>query len=897
MSVIEASLSVTAERELQGGSLTCYARAPTHPNASEEATILPRSASVSLNITLSPVEVRILEPEAVVATSGSTITIVCHALGSHPPADLSWWRGTRSLEPHVTHAIQDGGNITTATLTIVVTGEDNGATLTCRGSNPALPQEPLSDRRKLIVYYEPIVDLTLGRPLESENIKEEDDVYFECGIRSNPRFHHILWYHNGQEIFQDISGGVVISKQSLVIRNVSRSHSGSYSCVATNAQGRTHSNTFLLKVQHSPICAGTGSQERTKGAARGTEVKAKCQVEAEPSSNLIWSWVRKRTDGSEEILSPEKYTVEGLTSTLTVIPQRREDYGRLLCRATNNIGRQREPCSVNVVPAGPPDTPTNCSATPIISDDILPSLSVTCLEGFDGGLPQIFLLEVWQNGKVLANISSDFPEWVVSGMEAGKVVRLSIVGHNIRGQSDPVIMKVQTTSAQHRAASEKETDVEVTPIMDAALGVVGVILLLLLVGVVIVRKTYNCQRKSVTEKTLASSSGEGLDPDVVQSIKRLDVVPCVQEEHTKEESDPMFTYSEHRHLPINGGVPDETHQITVESIGDEDLVSCQISAVLFNSPRQRRSCDIDTQSLNLSQEQSEDSGVSESESDNEIKLLEEEKKLSFIPSPQGKSHPSYIALQLNTAIKSEDQVLSDRDSGSTHPSTFTDVSESGRTVSKKSHKWSPVGFSLRQIPFDVSSRNMIQRSLPGKIKRGPPYQEETTTPVEAIGLDSTPIGVLSPFTNESLIHAKEKNMCLLPQSESVSQSSEHPKKDPARILGISKSDIGVPVTLYKADNGELLLMPKKPSDYGDIGVQLSTAPIYTISTLPKATGKKSKSSLETRPKEKDYLHIEKDDRKLPKKFFNDKYTYTKHAEPRIYVPPIHPDVCRRESSV
>ncbi|XP_064103221.1 uncharacterized protein LOC135213185 [Macrobrachium nipponense] len=58
-SVVEATLSVTAKRELQGGSLTCYAHTPAHLNASEGAIIPPRSASVSLNITLSPVEVRI----------------------------------------------------------------------------------------------------------------------------------------------------------------------------------------------------------------------------------------------------------------------------------------------------------------------------------------------------------------------------------------------------------------------------------------------------------------------------------------------------------------------------------------------------------------------------------------------------------------------------------------------------------------------------------------------------------------------------------------------------------------------------------------------------------------------------------------------------------------------
>ncbi|XP_064103474.1 nephrin-like, partial [Macrobrachium nipponense] len=535
-STTEATVSVTAKRELQGASLTCYTRMPSQPSASGDARILPRSVSVSLSITLSPVEVRILEQQdALVATSGSTVSVVCRALGSHPPAELSWWRGIRSLEPHVTHAIRDGGNITTATLTIAVTGEDDGATITCTGANPALPHEPLSDRRKLIVYYEPIVDLSLGKQLEAENIKEEDEVSFECHIKSNPKFHRIEWHHNGQDIPQNVSAGVVVSGQSLVLRSVARSHSGSYACAATNAQGRTVSNTLFLTVKHAPTCAGSAGQARTQGAARGAAVKARCRVEAEPPSDLTWSWVRQKTDGSEEILSPDKYVVEGLTSTLTVVPGRREDYGRLLCRATNNVGRQKEACVVNLVPAGPPDTPTNCSATTVNPDGMKPALVVSCLEGFDGGLPQNFLLEAWQDGLVIANISSEYPEWVVSTVEAGKRVILNIVGHNIRGRSDPVTMKIQTSSAQHRAAPVQESAGEVPPIVGAALGGMGVILVLLLVGVAIVRGSYRCPRKPVAEKTLASSSTEALDPDVVQSIKHLDIVPCVREEHSNEE--------------------------------------------------------------------------------------------------------------------------------------------------------------------------------------------------------------------------------------------------------------------------------------------------------------------------------------------------------------------------
>ena len=54
--------------------------------------------------------------------------------------------------------------------------------------------------------------------------------------------------HQGQNIKENIAAGVIIVEQSLVIRRVSRSHSGRYSCTAVNAEGSGVSNTVQLRV-------------------------------------------------------------------------------------------------------------------------------------------------------------------------------------------------------------------------------------------------------------------------------------------------------------------------------------------------------------------------------------------------------------------------------------------------------------------------------------------------------------------------------------------------------------------------------------------------------------------------------------------------------------------------
>lgn len=35
----------------------------------------------------------------------------------------------------------------------------------------------------------------MGTSLNPKNIKEGDDVYFECNVRANPRAYRLTWFH------------------------------------------------------------------------------------------------------------------------------------------------------------------------------------------------------------------------------------------------------------------------------------------------------------------------------------------------------------------------------------------------------------------------------------------------------------------------------------------------------------------------------------------------------------------------------------------------------------------------------------------------------------------------------------------------------------------------------
>ncbi|KAK9875236.1 hypothetical protein WA026_007631 [Henosepilachna vigintioctopunctata] len=51
------------------------------------------------------------------------------------------------------------------------------------------------------------------------------------------------------EIFQNVSGGIIMSDHSLVLQSVTRATVGEYRCVATNAEGKGSSNPIKLVVR------------------------------------------------------------------------------------------------------------------------------------------------------------------------------------------------------------------------------------------------------------------------------------------------------------------------------------------------------------------------------------------------------------------------------------------------------------------------------------------------------------------------------------------------------------------------------------------------------------------------------------------------------------------------
>ncbi|KAL3285909.1 hypothetical protein HHI36_000427, partial [Cryptolaemus montrouzieri] len=162
--------------------------------ASNNNLVAPETRVAVLDINLKPQTVSIVTKERQVSAE-KRYEVECRTSGSRPDAVVTWWRGSRPVK-RLAKIVTSQNNHTVSTLTFVPVIEDDGKYLTCRAENPSIPDSALEDRWRLNVHYVPVVTLKMGSTLNPGDIKEGDDVYFECNIRANPKVYKLSWFHN-----------------------------------------------------------------------------------------------------------------------------------------------------------------------------------------------------------------------------------------------------------------------------------------------------------------------------------------------------------------------------------------------------------------------------------------------------------------------------------------------------------------------------------------------------------------------------------------------------------------------------------------------------------------------------------------------------------------------------
>ncbi|XP_023164952.2 nephrin isoform X5 [Drosophila hydei] len=397
----------------------------------------PIISSIVLDMNLRPLIVK-LQGENRPLSAENSYQLSCVVIGSRPAPTVTWWKGSTPMKN--THEIANpDGNMTTSVLTFTPTIDDRGKFLSCRAEQGMIPESGMEDGWKLDIYHIPVVSLELGTNSLNATLREGVDVFFECNIKSNPWIYKVSWRHNGAILENNPAEGIVVANQSLVLQNASRARTGIYTCVGSNREGDGESNPVQLDIRFAPVCRV--GQRTTYSSGRHETVKVACEIDANPAE-ATYVWKFNASQGETADIPASLVAVDRGRSVAHYTPMVENDYGTLLCWASNEIGDQSEPCVYTIAPAGEPDPLLNCT----LLNQTSSGFQIECIEGFDGGLPQDFIMEVYMNGttRYPKIYKSKKPYFEVSGLQPGMGYNVFLIAHNSKGRSNATILQVYT---------------------------------------------------------------------------------------------------------------------------------------------------------------------------------------------------------------------------------------------------------------------------------------------------------------------------------------------------------------------------------------------------------------------------------------------------------------------
>ncbi|CAH4035815.1 unnamed protein product [Pieris brassicae] len=517
-----ASVSFTLQRDLYPVTLTC--QAVTDPSIS------PLSENISIDMNLYPRWVRIIGG-ARPLVAGRAVEIICQAVGARPHPTISWWKGATRLHT-IREKISPDGNVTSI-LSIIPTVEDSGRIISCRSVQWNLKHSIREDGWKMEIQHVPIPKLKLGANLDPDNIMEGSDVYLDCDVRAMPEQDHVYFTNNG--VIVKGSGGVLVSRQSLVLQGVSRQRAGVYVCIARNSLGVGISDPLHLDVKYSPVC--TKKDGVALRAARGETMAIKCDVDANPMPSSFRWWFNSSTYTERELTSSNGMSTDAYDYRVNGS----SEYGSVQCAGTNSVGRQTEPCMFHILPADRPSAVQSCDISNVTHECFL----IECNPGYDGGLAQEFMLQVFivENGALITNRTGVAAQWRVCNVSGAQSVRVSVYAYNRVGHSEPHTVTVGLLEHPHRNTGISSVNVQLSAVLVSVICVVSV---LICVGTLATFALYyrHCQSRSGEKPEKAKGRFESTK-DLLE-----DKSEAKDEKHSDTDPDPDIIPIETKNIAV-----------------------------------------------------------------------------------------------------------------------------------------------------------------------------------------------------------------------------------------------------------------------------------------------------------------------------------------------------------
>ncbi|XP_038637840.1 LOW QUALITY PROTEIN: hemicentin-1-like [Scyliorhinus canicula] len=261
-------------------------------------------------------------PENISALLSHSVTLICEASGVPPPI-FTWFRNGSPIVSSSNVHVLSGGRI--LKLTRVLPGDaDHYACVASNVVGEAVKDFHLDVLSPLRILNEKLV--------EKVQIKQEQNINLTCFTAGNPK-PQITWLRDGQELNDSADYRVSSGGSILEIMKATLSHTGRYTCLATNSIGKKSINYDLsvLVTPRIPSVSEDGTPEDVIVIVNNP-TSLVCEAVAYPSPTITWL-----KDGVPFKASRNIHLLPGGRG-LQILNVQEEDAGRYSCVVTNIAG-------------------------------------------------------------------------------------------------------------------------------------------------------------------------------------------------------------------------------------------------------------------------------------------------------------------------------------------------------------------------------------------------------------------------------------------------------------------------------------------------------------------------------------------------------------------------------
>ncbi|XP_075469858.1 contactin-2 isoform X2 [Ascaphus truei] len=262
------------------------------------------------------------------------------------------------------------------------------------------------------------------------------EVIIQCNPRAAPT--PVILWSKGTELLHNSSRVIITANGTLILRNISRSDEGKYTCFAENIMGKSNSTGTLSVREATKITLAPSGSDINQG----DRVTLQCHASHDPSMDLSFTWELEGSpiDFEKEAEHYQRAMADEAVGDLHIVRAQLRHAGKYTCVAQTVVDRASDTASLLI--RGPPGPPGGVVVRNVEDTGIQLSWS----RGFDNHSPiSRYGVQVRESQSETWRVARTDPPSVEGNAESALVIGLTpwtdylfrVVATNILGVGEP----------------------------------------------------------------------------------------------------------------------------------------------------------------------------------------------------------------------------------------------------------------------------------------------------------------------------------------------------------------------------------------------------------------------------------------------------------------------------